>query len=73
MLSEHYQRVKRTIFINNQVRKYYGKKYHRSSSAGQSGGAQERLFINQSRASKSRLSKGEVRIEPSPETEIIII
>ena len=72
MLSEHYQRVKRTIFINNQMTKYYGKKHYRSASSGQSGGAQERLFINQSRASKSRLSKGTVGIEPGTETEIII-
>jgi len=73
MISEQYQRVKRVIFINNQLRKYYGKKYYRQTAPSESGGAQTRLIANQSRASKSRLSEGEAGTSTGKETEIINI
>lgn len=72
MISEHYQRVKQVIFINNQLRKYYGKKYYRQAASSESSGAQTRLIANQSRASKSRSSKGEAGTSSGKETEIII-
>lgn len=73
MISEHYQRIKQVILINKQVRRYYGKKYYRQASAGESGGTQTRLSINQARASQSRFSEGEARVAKSQETEIMAI
>lgn len=73
MLSEHYQRVKRTIFINNQLRKYYGKKYHRSSPNDKSGGTQTRFLINQARAGKGRLSESTTGIDQGKENQVMII
>ena len=71
MISEQYKRIKRVIIINNQLRKYYGKKYYRQAASGESGRAQTRLTINQSRASKSRLSESETGTSSGKETEII--
>lgn len=71
MISEQYQQAKRVIFINKQLRRYYGKKYYRQAQTGESGRAQTRLTINQSRASKSRLSESEAGTGSGKETEVI--
>jgi hypothetical protein len=65
------QKVLDSILINKRVRLYYGKKYHRQTSISAGGGTQKRLFANQARANKIRISQGTVRTEPSEETEII--
>jgi len=70
VLSEVYSRVKRVIFINNQVRKYYGKEYHRQTSIGEGGGTQARLIARQARANQKRASESKAGIEPSSETKV---
>jgi len=70
VLSDIYIRVKRTIFINNQVRRYYGKKYYRQTSSDKNGGTQERLFISQARANQKRVSESEAGIGKGEKAEI---
>jgi hypothetical protein len=65
------KRVKVTLFINKQVRKYYGKKYYRSATSGAGGGTQERFLVSQARANKKRASESKAGIIAGKETEIV--
>ena len=71
MISERVSDVIKSIYINNQVRKYYGKKYYRQASAGSSGGTQTRYSIDQARSSKGRSGKSSLRVGKGKENPVI--
>lgn len=70
-LSDDFIRINRTIFINKQVRRYYGKKYYRSAQSDPGSGAQTRLAISQARAKQSRLSESTVGIATGKEDQVV--
>lgn len=71
MISEHYMQAKRVVFINKQVRMYYGKKYYRQAETSEGSRAQTRLIINQARASQSRLGESQAGIVSGKENEVV--
>ena len=55
--------VLRTIYINKQMRRYYGKKYDRQTAINSGSRAQARYLVSKGRCDQSRISKIKARIE----------
>lgn len=70
-ISDRLQKARQTLFNNLQVRRYYGKKYYRSASAGSSSRTQTRYIINQARSGQSRPSESEAGAGKGKENEVI--
>jgi len=70
VLSNRIERVRTVIFINNKMRRYYGKKYYRQTATSSRGRAQAGQPFSKGGANQERTSQGTVRVIQSTEAKI---